>query len=143
MNPEKVSREKFEALTDEAFGRLPEKFRVLVKNVAILVEDVVSKKTCRELGLASDKDLLGLYTGVPLTERNNNAGFTLPDTVTLYKLPIEEHAQETGKALPDVIYETLWHEIGHHFGLDEEAVGKRENEEFGAGERNQEGSRQN
>lgn len=115
----------------EAFLRLPEKFRTLVKNVALLTEDVVSEKTRRELKLASNRELLGLYRGVPRTERHNDSGFAFPDTITLYKRPIEEHARETGKALPDVIYETLWHEIGHHFGLDEDGVQRREREEFG------------
>lgn len=128
-----VSKEEFEAMTADAFARLPEKHRALVENVAILVEDVVSEKTRRELHLASNKELLGLYTGVPRTERHNDAPFAFPDTITLYRLPIEGHAQELGKTLPDVIYETLWHEIGHHFGLEEDAVRKREKEEFGLG----------
>lgn len=129
--PAHTPQEEFETMVQDAFARLPEKFRALVKNVAILTEDVVSEKTRRELHLASNKELLGLYTGVPRTERHNDAPFGFPDTITLYRLPIEEHARELGKAMPDVIYETLWHEIGHHFGLDEDGVQKREREEFG------------
>ncbi len=126
-----VSKEAFETMVQEAFVRLPEKFRALVKNVALLTEDVVSEKTRRELKLTSNKELLGLYRGVPRTERHNDAGFAFPDTITLYRLPIEGYAQELGKTLPDVIYETLWHEIGHHFGLEEDEVRKREEERFG------------
>lgn len=131
MEIQHVTQAEFEELVSTAFERLPEKFRALVKNVAILVEDVVPGKTRRELTLASNKELLGLYTGVPRTERHNDAGFAFPDTITLYRIPIEEHARELGKTLSDVIYETLWHEIGHHFGLDEDDVQKREEEEFG------------
>lgn len=127
-----VLREEFETMTAEAFARLPEKHRALVENVAILVEDVVPEKTRRELHLASNRELLGLYTGVPRTERHNDAPFAFPDTITLYRFPIEEHALELGKTLSDVIYETLWHEIGHHFGLEEGEVRKREKEEFGS-----------
>ncbi|MCR4274461.1 MAG: metallopeptidase family protein [Candidatus Campbellbacteria bacterium] len=125
-----ISREEFEAMVQEAFVRLPEKFRMLVKNVAILVEESVDEKTRKKLKLSPQSDLLGLYTGVPRTKRSNDAGFAYPDVITLYKTPLERHAQELGKTLPDVIYETLWHEIGHHFGLDEKGVRKREREKF-------------
>lgn len=131
MESRRMTREAFSTLVSEAFVRLPERFRKLVENVALLVDDVVPEDTCRELGLSSNKDLLGLYTGVPKTERHNDAGFALPDTITLFQIPIEEHAEGEGKSVAEVVYETLWHEIGHHFGLDEEAVEKREREEFG------------
>lgn len=126
-----IGQEEFEAFADSAFGRLPEKFRHLVENVAILVEDVVDDETVRELNLPSNKALLGLYKGVPRTERGNDVGFELPDVIVLYKIPIEEYAHERGRSVEDVVYETLWHEIGHHFGLDEERVQMREEEEFG------------
>lgn len=126
-----MSQDEFEDFVDEAYGRLPEKFRALIENVAILVEDVADSETMEEMRLASNKELLGLYKGVPRTERSNDAGFSFPDVIVLYKHPIEEHAMETGKAVESVIYETLWHEIGHHFGLDEEDVERREREEFG------------
>lgn len=115
---------------EEAFLRLPEKFRMLTKNVALLVEDVVPPDVVRDMKLESNRELLGLYQGVPRTDRHNDAGFSFPDTVTLYKLPLEEYAAETGKTLENVIYETLWHEIGHHFGLEEEEVRRREEERF-------------
>lgn len=127
-----ITPQQFEKMVSEAFERLPEQFRALVRNVALLVEDVVPEETRRELHLSSDRELLGLYHGVPRTHRHNDAPFALPDTITLYRIPIEEHAQETGKTLPDVIYETLWHEIGHHFGLEEDEVRKREEERFGS-----------
>lgn len=118
-------------MIDEAYGRLPSTIREDTKNVAILLEDIPDKETVEELGLDSDTELLGLYKGVPRTERSNDAGFELPDTITLYRLAIEKESYESGKHVSDVIYETLWHELGHHFGHDEAGIQKRQEEEFG------------
>jgi predicted Zn-dependent protease with MMP-like domain len=125
------THKEFEAMIDGAYGRLPETIRADTKNVAILLEDIPNKETVEELGLDSDTELLGLYKGVPRTERNNDAGFELPDTITLYRLAIEKESYESGKHVSDVIYETLFHELGHHFGHDEAGIQKREEEEFG------------
>lgn len=122
---------EFETMINAAYGRLPAWIRKQTKNVAILLEDIPDRETVEELGLDSDTELLGLYKGVPRTERNNDAGFELPDTVTLYRLAIEKESYESGKLVGDVIYETLWHELGHHFGHDEAGIQKREAEEFG------------
>ena len=130
MNDEHTP-EEFEAMIDEAYGRLPSAIREDTKNVALLFEDIPDKETVEELGLDSDTELLGLYKGVPRTERNNDAGFELPDTITLYRLAIEKESYESGKHVSDVIYETLFHELGHHFGHDEAGIEKREQEEFG------------
>ena len=132
---ERVSQRAFEKMAAEAFERLPGRFREKVKNLAILVEDVPDRRTARELKLRSPLELLGLYRGVPQTARHNDASFTLPDTVTLYRRAIEAHAAHDGMPLRDAIYETLWHEIGHHFGLDEHGVRTRERERFRRGKR--------
>jgi predicted Zn-dependent protease with MMP-like domain len=124
--------DEFEALIAEAYDRLPEWVRVKMENVAILAEEVVDDETVRDMALESNMDLLGLYRGVPRVERDSSVGLMLPDTISLYRLPIEEEAIESGKSVRDVTYETLWHEVAHHFGLDEDAVLKRESEEFGS-----------
>jgi predicted Zn-dependent protease with MMP-like domain len=131
MHDEPLSIEQFEALAAAAFARLPEWIREQTDNVALLVEEVPNKDTVEELGLDSDTELLGLYQGVPRTERNNAAGFELPDRITLYKVAIEEESYAKGKPVEDVVYETLWHELGHHFGHDEEGIRERQEEEFG------------
>lgn len=133
MHDNDLSMEVFEAIAAEAFSRLPAWIREQTKNVAILAEEIPDRETVEELGLDSDTELLGLYRGVPRTERSTEAGFELPDTVTLYKLAIEEEAFAKGKPVSDVVHETLWHELGHHFGHDEEGILKREEEEFGNG----------
>lgn len=123
--------EEFNDMIAAAYSRLPEWIRDKTKNVALLLEEIPDRETAEELGLDSDTELLGLYKGVPRTERNNDAGFELPDTVTLYQRAIEEEAHHSGRHVSDVIYETLWHELGHHFGYDEAGIRKREEEEFG------------
>lgn len=107
---------------------VPERFRALVSNVALLVEDDVSDETRKLEGLRDDQVLLGLYQGIPRTERGNEYGFVLPDTITLYRLPILKEAEITGLSVKKVAQDTIWHEVAHHFGLDEEKVHRREEE---------------
>lgn len=123
-----VKREEFERLVRGEFERLPEKFRKRVSNVAVLVEDEPSAELRREEGLDANETLLGYYHGVPATERGGfyGVGPTLPDTITLFQKPIEEAAREESKEVREVVYETIWHEVAHYFGMDEDMVGERE-----------------
>jgi predicted Zn-dependent protease with MMP-like domain len=125
------NQKDFEKIVAEAYDRLPDWIKSKIKNVAITVEDFVDNETVIDMGLESYMSLLGLYKGVPQTERTVAAGFELPDTIVLYRMPILEEALESSKPVEDVVFETLWHEIAHHFGLSEEDVAKREGEEFG------------
>ncbi len=113
-----MSREEFEKIVAEEFPRaVPEKFHHLVKNVGFLVEDE-----------APGKDLLGLYHGVSHVERGEGYGIgaTLPDTITLYQKTIEEAAREEGVPVAKIVRDTIWHEIAHYFGYDEDQVQDRE-----------------
>lgn len=114
----------------EGVRALPEKFRSKIANVAILLEDEPSKSVRREEELADDETLLGLYHGIPLSLRGDGYGIgeTLPDTITLYKIPILEESGNNPEEVQRVVTETIWHEFGHYFGLDEYEVRKRENE---------------
>ena len=126
-----LTQKQFEGLINRAYERLPKWVKDKVKNVAILTAPVADEDTMLAMDLKTEMDLLGLYQGLPLTARDHGVGVEFPDTITLYKFPIEDEAARSGKSVADVIFETLWHEIAHHFGLDEEAVEKREKEEFG------------
>jgi predicted Zn-dependent protease with MMP-like domain len=126
-----VNKDEFEKAVALAFEKLPDWIKAKVKNVAITVEELVDAETVRDMNLDSHMDLLGLYRGVPPTERENSAGISFPDTITLYMLPILDEADASGKSPEKVIFETLWHEIAHHFGLGEADVERREREEFG------------
>ncbi len=123
-----MKREDFEKLVEEGYERLPEWVRGKIKNVAVLVEDEPSPEDRETEGLSDEETLLGLYKGIPLSERGElyGVGMTMPDTITIYQLPIEEAAQEENKDVRDVVAETIWHEFAHHFGMDEHEVRERE-----------------
>ncbi len=127
--------EAFEAIAREELQHVPPRFARRIRNVAVLIEDEPSPQVCKEEGLDPEETLLGLYRGVPATGRGEGYSGVIPDTITLYRLPLLEEAQalvEEGRAremhegVRLAIRETLWHELGHHFGLGEEAVHARE-----------------
>ena len=129
-----MSREEFEQLVAEEFeGAIPEKFRAHIKNVAFLVEDEPSDDVRAKEGLGKGDTLLGYYHGIPTPSRGDwyGMGATMPDTITLYQLPIEEVAQHEHKNVRRVIRETIWHEVAHHFGMDEHEVRRREDDRAG------------
>ena len=141
-----MHRKEFEKLVAEGFERLPQWVREKIKNVALLVEDEPSQEDREAEGLGEDETLLGLYKGIPLSERGElyGVGMTMPDTITLYQLPIEDAATEelstyevdrtrnidlVGRyqdEIQKVVTETIWHEFAHHFGMDEHEVRERE-----------------
>ncbi|MFZ2983678.1 MAG: metallopeptidase family protein, partial [Minisyncoccia bacterium] len=125
-----MTREAFEKLAQEGFLLIPEKFRERIRNVAILIEDEPSDDLRRQECLAEGETLLGLYQGIPATARGDSYGIgpTLPDTITLFKLPIEEEAGDTEEEVRRVVAETIWHEFAHYFGMDEDEVRLREDE---------------
>ena len=125
-----MSREEFEKLAAEGYEKLPEWVRQKIKNVALLVEDEPSDEVREREGLTEHETLLGYYHGIPLSERGENygVGIVMPDTITLYQIPIEATAEEDGLSVAQVITETIWHEFAHHFGMDEHEVRLREDE---------------
>lgn len=125
-----MQRSDFEKLVDQGFEKLPQWVREKIKNVALLVEDEPSEEDRRLQGLADGETLLGLYKGIPLSERGEHYGVgpTMPDTITLYQKPIEQAAEEDEMEVSQVVAETIWHEFAHHFGMDEAEVRKREHE---------------
>lgn len=138
-----MTDEEFEQLVASAWTHVPEHFKKRIENVALLIEAEPDAHTSEEEGLDAHHTLLGLYRGIPLTARGEvyGIGATLPDTITLYRdalleLAYEEweDAKEQGTrviyrdAVKRVIAETLWHEVGHYFGLSEEEIDEREAE---------------
>ncbi|HEY4501293.1 MAG TPA: metallopeptidase family protein [Candidatus Paceibacterota bacterium] len=123
-----MTREEFDKLVEEGFLLIPEKFRAKIKNVALLVEDEPSEEVRRRDGLGEGETLLGLYHGIPNTARGDSYGIgpTVPDTITLFKTPIEEAAGNDAEEVRKIIAETIWHEYAHYFGMDEGEVRLRE-----------------
>jgi predicted Zn-dependent protease with MMP-like domain len=102
----------FEALVDRALDEIPEEIAGLVSNVVVLVEDEAP---------ADDPDLLGLYDGVALTEREGWWGGQLPDRILIFRRPLLDFC-DTLEQLEHEVRVTVVHEVAHHFGIDDERL---------------------
>lgn len=119
-----MKRATFTALARRAIERLPKQFRDHLDDVEFIVEDWPSRDLLESLDLDPDEDtLLGFYDGVPVGERSVMSDSIEPvtDTIYIFQRALEESC-ETDDALVEEIRVTLLHEIGHHFGMDEEQV---------------------
>jgi len=114
----RIASEEFEALVAKALDALPPEFACLLDNIAVVVEDQASPDDLAEVDLEHPDELLGLYRGVPLTERESFFP-PLPDQVVLYRQSIVAICQ-TRRGVIREIRDTLVHELGHHFGLSDE-----------------------
>jgi predicted Zn-dependent protease with MMP-like domain len=123
-----MTRRQFEALVQKAMTRLPRTFKDKIKNVLVVVEDWPDDETLEEMGIEPPDTLYGLYRGVDLTRRDSGYGNVLPDTVTIYQGPIEEDCDDEAE-MAQLVRETVIHEIGHYFGLDDETMHRIEDEE--------------
>ncbi|MDR3571481.1 MAG: metallopeptidase family protein [Candidatus Pacebacteria bacterium] len=133
-----MNQDEFEQLVIEGYDQLPAWVREKISNVAILIENEPSREDRVAQGLGENETLLGLYKGVPLSARGEmyGIGMTLPDTITIYILPTLDMAdEECGPDATDeefkervrkIVADTIWHEFAHHFGMDEDAVHRRE-----------------
>ncbi len=117
-----MKKNNFEQLINEAISALPEHGRKAMENVAFIVEREARHKKAREIGIDMNEVLLGLYEGVPKTKRGANYFGVLPDKITIFQQPIEELAGRDEKKLKKLIYEVVWHEVGHHLGFDEKEI---------------------
>ncbi|WP_374686458.1 metallopeptidase family protein [Promineifilum sp.] len=127
-----LSESQFEELVGEALDDLPPFFQAQMDNVVILVEPQPSRRLLRDMRVPPGDTLLGLYRGIPLTERGQGYNLAPPDTITLFQIPIERAAAEwaEGEYLDRVreeVRHTVIHEIAHHFGIDDDRL-----EELGA-----------
>lgn len=114
----RVPPEEFEALVEQALDGLPEEFAGLLDNVVVMVEEEPDPEDLDALGMEPGEELFGLYQGVPLGERDS--GYTaLPDRVLIYRGPILRACDNRRDVIREV-RETVIHELGHHFGLDED-----------------------
>jgi predicted Zn-dependent protease with MMP-like domain len=115
----------FEILVAEALDDIPARFRVLMENVAVVIEPQARPEQGREVGIRRGELLLGLYEGVPRTARGPNYGFVLPDKITIFKDAVERVAG-TPERVREVVRDTVWHEVAHHFGADDERIRRAE-----------------
>ena len=109
-----LSPSEFDQLVEDALRRIPARFRSRMNNVAIVVEPEPPRP-----------GLLGLYQGRPLANRSVFESVAMPDKITIYQGPHERMARGA-EELAQMVADTLWHEIAHHFGMDESTVRRAE-----------------
>jgi predicted Zn-dependent protease with MMP-like domain len=124
-----MDRPSFNELVQNSLRRLPRRFKNKLKNISIEVEDSPSREILQDMGIDRGT-LLGMYQGVPLTERGWNYGNALPDRIVIYQRPIEQAAQSPAE-IENLVLDTVVHEIGHYFGFDDEALYEIQNEKAG------------
>ena len=103
---------EFESLVADALDTIPPQLTRIMDNVVVLVEDEPPP---------GDPDLLGLYEGIPLTERDSGYAGVLPDRITIFRLPILRICQSVDEIVEEVAI-TVVHEVAHHFGIDDERL---------------------
>jgi predicted Zn-dependent protease with MMP-like domain len=111
-----------DSLARAAFSVLPEELRGFTEGVVVVVQEFPDDDVCKEMELESPFDILGLYQGVSLAEKQVEASGGMPDMVFLYRRPILDYWCETGEDLGHVVRHVLIHEIGHHFGFSDEEM---------------------
>ena len=116
-----MERRAFERLVAEAIDDLPETFQEKLDNVEVVVQEWPDPETIRLAGVHHPAHLLGFYRGVPQTERTHHYGLILPDKISIYQRPIELRCRTVGEVRA-TIRRVLRHEVGHHFGLDDERL---------------------
>ncbi len=107
---EMIDQRRFERIVGDALDSLPPELGRLMDNVAIVVAD--SHPT---------EDLLGLYEGVPLTERDDYGGLVMPDVITLYRRPLCAVVRDLDELIEEIGV-TVVHEVAHHFGIDDDSL---------------------
>jgi predicted Zn-dependent protease with MMP-like domain len=124
-----MNDEEFENIIKKAVEGIPSEFKDKMENVSIVFSDFPSVEQLRQVFMNGRKTLLlGLYQGIPQTRRGNyGIGPTLPDKITIFKIPILSISHSYEEAIEN-IRKTVIHEIAHHFGMSEEDIEKAKSE---------------
>lgn len=118
-----MTNEEFEKLVGEGIDSIDPKFLAKLKNVDIVIEDNPTPQQLEKLKIRGGV-LFGLYEGIPLTKRAGY-GNVLPDKITLFKKSFER-VYGSPESIRRAVKDTVWHEIAHHFGMDEHQVRQAE-----------------
>jgi len=116
-----MDSQQFDKLVARAIDSLPAEFRERLENVDIVVADMPTRAQMKNLKGKRGKMLLGLYEGVPLTERTLGYGFVAPDKITIFQKPIETVCRNDTQVVSE-IQRVVRHEIAHHFGISDDRL---------------------
>jgi predicted Zn-dependent protease with MMP-like domain len=115
--------DEIEALARGALARLPAPFLEHLGEVRVVVEEFADDELLRELGIEDPFDLTGVYEGVPVGEKSAAPSGTMPDRIRLFRAAIlDEWIARGDESLEHLVAHVLIHEVGHHFGLSDEAM---------------------
>ena len=117
----RVRRSRFVELVREALETIPMELADRISNLEIVVREAPTQEELAGVGLPPEDTLLGLYQGVPLTERGGTYDMVLPDRIVLFQRPIEEICGDDAE-IRQQVGETIIHEVAHHFGIDDERL---------------------
>lgn len=113
-----MDRNHFEELVEQALASLPPEFADRLDNVSVVVDDLASPEQIQKVNIRNPHELLGLYEGIPLTRRPNAYAGALPDTISIFRIPIEEICRNDDE-IREQVRNTVMHELGHYFGMSE------------------------
>src|SRR5262245_65200082 len=107
---------------------MPRRYKDKISNIAVVFEHCADDETLADLGIEPPDTLYGLYRGIDLTRRDSSYGNVMPDTITIYQRPIEEDCADEAE-MTELVRNTVIHELGHYFGLDDETMERIEGSE--------------
>jgi len=125
----KMTREEFEKLVNEGISSIPEKFLKRLENIDIVIEERPTNDQLKKVNIQNPFCLFGLYEGIPKTKRGSSYGMVLPDKITIFKDAIERSARNE-EEIKEIVKNTVWHEIAHHFGMNEKEVREKERKKY-------------
>ena len=125
-----MTKEDFEKLVADAIKRFPDNIKDKINNVVFLVEDDARNRKRKEENIVLNQTLLGLYEGIPRTNRGEGYSYVLPDKITIFQKPIESICGGDPERIKEMVYEVVWHEVGHHFGFSEVGIRQLEKKRF-------------
>lgn len=115
-----MTEKEFEDAVIEGMDMIPQRILDKTKNLQICIEDRPSREQLEKLKNKRGDLILGLYEGIPQTERGYYS-FAFPDKITIFKKSIEKIAKDE-REIKKIVKETVWHELAHHFGFSEKGI---------------------
>jgi predicted Zn-dependent protease with MMP-like domain len=116
------SSDEIEAIARRTLAALPEPFASHLHYVVLLIEDFADDETLRDMEIDDPFDLTGIYEGIPIGEKSVEQSGAMPDRIRLFRRPILDEWAGGQDTLDHLVAHVLIHEVGHHFGLSDEAM---------------------